>query len=362
MTSDPSESPDQTTPSTRKVRVGLVGCGKIAATHALALSSLAEADWVACCDRDVARATEMAAKYDVPQVFGDAAELFASGLVEAVLVCTPHPAHEAVVVAAANAGIHVLCEKPVATTLGEADRMIDAADNAGTKFGVVFQRRFWPSAQRIRTAIDAGKLGNLTLGDCTVRLWRGPEYFGADPWRGKWASEGGGILMNQAVHSIDHFQWFMGRAVEVYGKYATLRHGDYIDVEDTAVATIVFENGALGVLQASSTFQPAFGFRVAVHGDKGAAVSMWERNEGELGVNDVWSIPGEESLRETWLQEDDGIRGFPQFHQAQIRDFLQAVRDDREPAVTGKEARKSLEIILAIYESSRSGLPVSLPL
>ncbi|MGI8406215.1 MAG: Gfo/Idh/MocA family protein, partial [Thermomicrobiales bacterium] len=166
--------------SESKVRVALVGCGKIAATHALALSSLAEAEWVACCDRDIERAREMAARYNVSHIFGDAEELFASGLIEATLVCTPHPAHEAVVVAAANAGIHVLCEKPIATTLGEADRMIAAADKAGTKFGVIFQRRFWPAAQRIRSAIDAGKLGNLTLGECTVRLWRGPDYFALD--------------------------------------------------------------------------------------------------------------------------------------------------------------------------------------
>ncbi|HEU0164321.1 MAG TPA: Gfo/Idh/MocA family oxidoreductase, partial [Thermomicrobiales bacterium] len=223
--------------SDRKVQIALVGCGKIAQTHAMALSTLEEADWVAVCDRDVERAKEMAAKYNVPNVFSDAAELFASGLVEAALCCTPHPAHEAVVVAAANAGIHVMCEKPIATKIDEADRMIAAADKAGIKFGVIFQRRFWPAAQRIRAAIDDGKLGNITLGLCDVRLWRGPEYFGADPWRGKWATEGGGILMNQAVHSIDHFQWFMGKAVEVYGKFATLRHGAYIDVEDTAVAT-----------------------------------------------------------------------------------------------------------------------------
>lgn len=170
------------------------------------------------------------------------------------------------------------------------------------------------------------------------------------------------MLMNQAVHSIDHFQWFMGRAVEVSGKIATLRHGAYIDVEDTAVATVRFESGALGVINCSSTYQPAFGFRVEVHGDRGAAISYWERNEGELGVNDLWTIPGEEALREQWLAEDDGKMGFPDYHILQIQEFLQALLADREPAVTGKEARKSLEIILAIYESSRTGLPVQLPM
>ncbi len=266
-----------------QVRVALVGCGKIAAIHAKALDALPEADFVACCDREISRAADLAARYGVPHVSDDVVDLFRSGLVDAALVCTPHPAHEAVVVAAAEAGVHVLCEKPIATTLGEADRMIAAADRAGIKFGVIFQRRFWPSVQRIRAAIDAGKIGTPILGECAVRLWRGPDYFAMDPWRGKWATEGGGVLMNQAVHSIDHFQWFMGRAVEVSGRIATLRHGGYIDVEDTAVATVRFESGALGVIQASSTFQPAYGFRVAVNGDSGATISVWERNEGELG-------------------------------------------------------------------------------
>lgn len=346
----------------QRVRMGLIGCGKIAALHALALDTLPQAEFVACCDRDLARAQAMADRYTVPHVFDDVDQLFGGGLIDAALVCTPHPAHEPVVVAAAEAGIHVLCEKPIATTLGEADRMIEATSQAGVKFGVIFQRRFWPAARRIRSAIDAGKIGRITLGECTVRLWRGPEYFALDPWRGKWATEGGGILMNQAVHSIDHFQWFMGRATEVMGRIATLRHGAYIDVEDTAVATVVFENGALGAIQASSTFQPAFGFRVAVHGDNGGAIGIWERHEGELGVNDIWSIPGEEPMRETWLAEDDGVAGFPQFHLLQIEDFLQAIIDDRPPAVTGAEARKSLEIILAIYKSSRTGLPVPLPM
>jgi len=345
-----------------KVRVGLVGCGRIAVTHATALDQLDEAEFVACCDRDVERAKQMAADHNVPNVFGDAAELFASGLIDAALVCTPHPAHEPVVVAAAKAGIHVLCEKPISASLAEADRMIAACKEAGTKFGVIFQRRFWPASQRIRKAIDDGKLGNLTLGECIVRIWRPQEYFESDPWRGKWATEGGGVLMNQAVHSIDHFQWFMGKAVEVTGRYATLKHGAYIDVEDTAVAVVKFENGALGVIEAASTVQPNIGFRVSVHGDTGATVSSWEDPEGALGVNDVWSIPGEESLRETWEAEDKAKPGFPSYHVLQIQEFLQSVQQDRRPAVTGEDARKSLEIILAIYESSRTGLPVKLPM
>ncbi len=154
----------------------------------------------------------------------------------------------------------------------------------------------------------------------------------------------------------------MGPAVEVIGRHATLRHAPYIDVEDTAVAIVVFENGALGMIQAASTFDVNLGFRVAVHGDSGAAVSVWEQPEGRQGVNDVWDIPGETDLRSIWEQEEQGRPGFPEFHVLQIQDFLHAVIDDRPPAVTGADARRSLEIILAIYESSRTGLPVPLPL
>jgi predicted dehydrogenase len=345
-----------------KVRTGLIGCGKIAQTHALALDELAESAWVACCDVDEGRARAMAAKYGVPRVFGDAGAMLGSGTVDAVLVCTPHPAHAPVVVAAAEAGVHVLCEKPISDKLFEADRMVAASERAGITFSVIFQRRWWPSAQRIRRAIDEDKLGQLTLGECVSKLWRSADYFASDPWRGRWATEGGGVLMNQAVHAIDQFQWFMGPAVEVVGRYATLRHGSSIDVEDTAVATVVFASGALGTILGATTIDPGFGFRVTVHGATGATASVWENPEGTQGVNDVWTVPGEESLRAEWAREDAGQPGFPGFHKLQIQDFLQAVRDDRPPAVTGAEAVKSLEIIQAIYESSRTGQPVRLPM
>ena len=347
---------------TRTVRTSLIGCGKIATIHALALNTLEQSDFVACCDLDEARARAIAKKYDVPHVYTDARELLRSGHVDAVLVATPHPAHAAAVLAAAEAGVHVLCEKPIASDLAEADRMIATADRAGIVFGVVFQRRFWPAAQRIRQALDAGRLGTPTLGECSVRLWRSPAYYAADPWRGKWATEGGGVLMNQAVHAIDLFQWFMGQVTEVFGRYATLRHGAHIDVEDTAVATLVFASGGLGVIQAASTVDPGFGFRVALHGSNGATVGVWENPEGDQGINDVWTVPGEASFRAVWEWEEKGKPTFPLFHVLQVQDFLTAILDRRPPAVTGEEGRKSLEIILAIYESSRSGRPVSLPM
>jgi UDP-N-acetyl-2-amino-2-deoxyglucuronate dehydrogenase len=346
--------------TTCRVRTGLIGCGKIAATHAMALNTLPTAEFVACCDQDLHRASALATNYNVPQVFDDAETMLRDAGLEAVLICTPHPAHEPLVVAAAEAGIHVLCEKPISIRVDAADRMIDAAKSAGINFGVIFQRRFWPASQRIRQAIDAGKLGKPTLAECAVRIWRSPEYFASDPWRGKWSTEGGGVLMNQAVHAIDLLQWFMGRPSEVYGHYATYRHGAYIDVEDTAVATVVFESGALGTIQAASTVQPESGFRVSVHGDKGPTVSVWEQVEGQQGINDVWNMPGDEATRAVWESDEKGKPGFPLFHELQIQDFLASVIEKRPPAVTGEDARVSLEIIQAIYESSRTCFPVRL--
>lgn len=346
----------------RKIRIGLIGCGKIGKTHAAALASLEEAEFVACCDADEGRARAMAAQYGVPQVFSDFEALFRSGAVEAVCVCTPHPNHSAVVIAAAAAGVHALCEKPLTIDLDEANRMVEAADKAGIKFGGIFQRRFWPAAQRIRAAIDAGKLGTVTLGECAVRIWRPESYFAQDTWRGQWATEGGGVLMNQAVHAIDLLQWYVGPIREVFGRYNTFMHGAYIDVEDTAVATLVGTSGTLATIQAASTYNPTFGFRVAIHGTSSATASVWERPEGVEGVNDVWTIPGEEAQQHDWQTSAVPGPGFPSFHILQIRDFVQAVRDDRPPAVTGAEAKKALEIILAIYESSRTGRVVTLPL
>jgi predicted dehydrogenase len=345
-----------------KIRTGIIGCGSISKTHAPALRDLEESEFVACCDVDEGRARKLADEFGARHTFSDPGEMLKSGVVDAVVVATPHPAHAPVVVAAAAAGVHVLCEKPISDKLSEAHRMVEAADKAGITFGVVFMRRWWPAAQRIRKAIDDGKLGKLVLAECVSKLWRGPEYFAQDAWRGKWATEGGGVLMNQAVHAIDQFQWFMGPAVEVVGRYAKLRDGDYIDVEDTAVATVVFANGALGTVLGSTTINPGFGFRVTVHGDNGATASVWENPEGQQGVNDIWTIPGEEPLRLEWEKEDAGKPGFPGFHKLQIQDFLRAIQEKRPPAVTGAEGVKSLEIIQAIYESSRTGKAISLPM
>lgn len=349
-----------------KLRIGIVGCGKIAANHARALAALDGVELVGCCDPDLGRAQQFASQYGIAQAVSSAAELFALS-VDAVTICTPHPVHEEGVVAAAKAGVHVLCEKPIAVDLAAADRMIAATEQAGVTFGVLFQRRFWPAAQRIRQAIDDGRIGRPIIGDVTVALHRPSDYYSSDPWRGKWDTDGGGVLMTQAVHQIDMLQWFMGEVVEVSGFIATQKHGEFIETEDTAVATVKFASGAIATINASTVAGQNLGNRVSITGETGATASVLEFPEGTEGVNDVWTVAGEVEYKRPYTTEvlanvpiGEINAALTPFHTLQIQDFAAAILEGREPAVTGREARKSLAIIDAIYESSRTGTVVSL--
>ena len=346
---------------TRKVRTGIIGCGNIARTHAHALATLEESEFTAVCDAERARAQTVADAHRVPHVFTNPREMLQSGLIEAVTICVPHPLHAEMGIMAAQAGVHAIVEKPLTVSLREADAMIAAHRRAGTNLACIFQRRFWPAAQRLRRAIDEGKLGDhLVMGDCIVKWWRSAAYYQADPWRGRWDTEGGGVLVNQAVHAIDMYQWYMGPVDTIYAQMGTFTHE--IEVEDNAVATLRFTSGALGVIQASVSHSPTLWSRITVLGANGAAASVLEQPEGNMARNDIWTIPGEEHLPEQWWAQEQDTRSFPTHHVLQIQDFLRAIVEDREPAVTGAEGRKAVEIILAIYQSARTGEPVRLPL
>jgi len=346
------------------LRLGIIGCGKIAVNHVKALRRIAGVEVVAVADVDRTRAEAFAREHDVPRAHANADAMLAAGL-DAVTVCTPHRAHVDGVVTAARYGVHVLCEKPVAIDLVEADRMIAATARAGVLFGVLFQRRFWPAAARIRRAIDDGRLGEPICGGVLARFNRDAQYY-AEPWRGRWDTEGGGVLMTQAIHHIDLLQWFMGPATRVTGRFANLAHQGVIDVEDTVSAVVEFASGGLATVQAGTSFQPGLGAQVWVSDARGHTASVMEFPEG-IGFTDVWTVPGEEEFAGAY--RPGGTFDIPlatihrhlvPYHTMQIEDFIDAIRTGREPAVTGREAVKSLEIIQAIYESSRTGRTVEL--
>lgn len=346
------------------LRAGVVGCGNVAGNHADAYRDLPGVDLVAVTDVDPGRAAALADRFGGAAVAPE--RLFDLDL-DLVSICTPHPTHEAVVTEAAAHGVHVLCEKPIAIDLDAAARMVAVAESAGVRLGVLFQRRFWPAAQRIRRAIDDGTLGQPFLGHTSVLLHRDPSYYTGTAWRGTWATDGGGVLMTQAVHNVDLLQWFMGEAVEVSAAHTTVVQP--IEVEDTAVATIRFAGGGLATLAASTALTPGLGTRVQVIGRTGAGAGLAEYPEGSEARIDLWSVPGAETVGDPYgggLIAADldlaAINGsLAPFHALQIADFVDAVRTGREPAVTGREAAKSLAILTAVYASAAAGRPVPVP-
>ena len=356
------------------VRTAIVGCGKVGQIHAAALATLSESQFVAVCDADLSRAQSFAARYGV-QPFDSVSQMLGRTGVEAVTICTPHPLHEQPCLEVAAAGVHVLVEKPLAATLPACDAMLTAAHRAGVKLGVVSQRRLFEPVQRMKAAIDAGKIGRPVLGTFAMFSWRDEAYYRSDPWRGKWATEGGGVLVNQSPHQLDLLQWFLGEIDEVSGCWANLNH-PYIEVEDTALAMIRFKSGALGSVVTSLSQRPGIHTKVHVHGASGASVGV-QTDAGATFVagmtsiaqpplNDLWTIPGEEHLLAEFEAEDRRrfatIDATTHYHTLQIQDFLRAIRENRAPLVTGEEGRTVVEMFTAIYRSHEMRRAVKFPL
>jgi predicted dehydrogenase len=357
-----------------RVRTALVGCGKVGHIHAAALKGLAEGELVAVCDASAERARDFAARHGA-RPYADLPALLREARPEAVLVATPHPLHAGPAVQAAAAGAHVLVEKPMAASLADCDAMLAAARKAGTLLGVISQRRLYEPVRRMKAAIDAGKVGRPALGVFVMYSWREPAYYQSDPWRGKWATEGGGVLVNQSPHQLDLLQWFMGPVAEVSGYWANVNH-PAVEVDDTAVAVLRFQNGGLGSIVTSVAQKPGIYTKVHIHGTNGASVGV-ETDRGatfvagvssiaEPALNDLWTIPGEEHLLAEFQAEDRArfaqADATTHYHALQIQDFLRAGREGRSPLVTGEEGRVVVEMFTAIYRSQAERRPVALPL
>jgi predicted dehydrogenase len=342
------------------VGVGIVGCGGIANNHAKGVIDSGKGRLAAFCDTLPERTSDYAERYapDAKQ-YTDSRELCADPNVDAILVCTPHGSHCRILAEAAEAGVHGMCEKPMSNDLRECDKAIEAHKKAGTKLGVIHQRRYYNASQRLRRAIDEGRLGKPILGDIVVKWWRGPDYYARDSWRGRWDTEGGGVLVNQTPHQLDALGWYMGPVEWVHGMWSANK--PYMECEDTAVATVKFRSGGLGMIQVSISQNPNLFARVTIHGDNGKSASIYEHEEGAVFTNDIWTLPGEEDLPQKWAEEDFKTETFQGNHAKQIRDFLEAIKEDREPYVGGEEGRKTVELMVAILLSGRLGETVHFP-
>lgn len=347
-----------------KFGFGIIGCGMIAQFHAKAIADLENATLAACYDMAGERAKQFGEEQGC-QAYDDLDAMLADENVHVVTICSPSGAHLEPAVAAAKAGKHVIVEKPLEITLERCDAIIDACREAGVKLAVIFPSRFHESSQLMKQAIDSGRFGRLTMGDSYVKWFRTQEYYDSGQWRGTWKLDGGGALMNQAIHSVDLLTWLMGPVSEISAHTDTLAH-ERIEVEDTAVATLRFENGALGVIEATTAAFPGWLKKIELHGSKGSAAL-----EEESIVQ--WSFADEtdedEALRQRMKDntETGGGAADPTAighhgHTMLFHDALDAIAEDREPAVNGAEGRRSVEIILAIYQAAEEGKAVSLPL
>jgi predicted dehydrogenase len=355
-----------------RLKTALIGCGKVGRMHAQALSRLAESQFVAVCDADRARAEAFATEFG-SRPFHDVDAMLAACSPHAVLIATPHPLHAEPTMRAAAAGAHVLVEKPLAATLADCDAMIAAARSSGTTLSVISQRRWYEPVERMKAAIDAGKIGRPILGVFTMYSWRDAAYYRSDPWRGRWATEGGGVLVNQSSHHLDLLQWFMGDVEEVSGYWANLNHPE-VEVDDTAVAILRFRGGGLGSIVTSISQKPGLFTTVHIHGSNGASVGV-ETDRGatfiagmtgilEPPLNDVWTIPGEKSYLASFQAADrkrfGDVDAIHHYHALQIQDFLRSILESRPPRVTAEDGRRVVALFTAIYESQRQRRPIAL--
>ncbi|MCJ8012032.1 Gfo/Idh/MocA family oxidoreductase [Paenibacillus sp. KQZ6P-2] len=341
---------------TKRMRFAIVGAGVISPFHARAIISHPEAELTAIVDEVPEKAEAFSKEYGSPPVYATLEQMLKEGEVDAVCVCVPSGLHRHVTVAAARAGKHVLCEKPLGITAKDMDEMIEACRAHNVKLATVFQKRTTEEAILTKKAVEEGKLGRLVLGDAYLKYFRSREYYKSAGWRGTWALDGGGALMNQGVHGVDIIRWLMGDVESVFSYASPLIHD--IEVEDTAVAVLKYTNGAYGVIQGTTTVNPGQEARFEIHGEHGSIIygdsgfKLWKTLDGD-------EAPGSIQHRTADGTDDPHVIS-ADGHYILVDDLIQAVRENREPLISGDEARKSVDLILAIYESAQTGREVRL--
>ena len=339
------------------VRFALIGAGMISELHAKVISEMADAELVAIYSHDLERAKGLTDKYG-GEPTTDFEGLIARDDVDAVSVCTASGEHALYGIPAAQAGIHVMVEKPIDIFLEKADALIDACVENNVKLGVIFQLRFLDISQEVKQALADGVLGTLVMADCYMKFYRPQDYYDNSRWKGTLALDGGGALINQGVHGLDLLLYLAGDIASVKA-YAGVRAHENIEVEDTCVAAVKYKSGALGVIQATTSVHPDFQQRIELHGTEGTIIVE--------GTEDLWIEHWEtfkDGKRETESKTievsgahavlEEGGEG----HQRQLEDFVAAIHNNTEPLVNGAEGRRSLAVVRAVYESAASGREV----
>ncbi|HBK69090.1 MAG TPA: oxidoreductase [Firmicutes bacterium] len=346
----------------QKMRLAVIGCGAIGKVHAKAITGLDEAQLVAVSDLRPENATKLAAEFGC-NAYTDYRQMFEKEKPDLVSVCTPSGTRMDICRAAADAGVNLLVEKPLDISVERMKKILQTAEAAGIKLGCVFQLRFMPVFSSLKRAITENRFGRLIIGNAATICYRSEDYYKNGGWRGTKAQDGGGALMNQGIHNVDLLLWLMGDAKSVYAYADHLTHD--IEVEDTVTAAVEFVNGAVGTIQATTSVYHGINKKLEIFGTDGAAIIMgedpvmWKFNEPLEG--DLSFLQGKESEQKGLSPTSPLIEDVSE-HQQQILDMINAIREDRQPAVPGIEGQKAVELVLAIYKSAETGKKVNLPL
>jgi predicted dehydrogenase len=343
----------------------LIGCGMVGHHHITAIGDVRGARLVAICDVAEANARRFGEANRVPWYTDYREMLRKEPAIDIVNVCTPSGLHLEPALACIRAGKHVIVEKPLEITLARCDKLIRAAEEAGVQLGTIFPSRYGDAARELRKAIDQRRFGRLTLGSAIVPWWRTQDYYDSGGWRGTWALDGGGALMNQSIHAVDLIQWYMGPAEAVTAIAGCLAH-ERIEVEDCAILAVEWANGAFGTILGTTAAWPGSYKRVEISGTDGTAIMA------EDSILQTWefrrSRARDKKLRAELAETGHGTGASdpmafsPENHRRQLADFCKSLDRGAPPLVDGHEGRKSVEIILAAYKSAETGRRVELPL
>ena len=337
------------------IRFAIIGAGNIADFHARAIALVPQAELVAVHSRRAQPGQTFAQKYNA-QYVADYAALLARPDIDAICIATPSGTHADLGVAAARAGKHVLTEKPLDITPARVDALVEACAQNNVQLGGIFQARFGPGARALKAAVDAGRFGQLAWASAYVPWFRNADYYASAGWRGTWDLDGGGALMNQSIHAIDMILWLAGDWEEVSARCTNALHKG-LEVEDTAMAWVKFKSGALGVIQGSTACYPGEPKCVELKGSSGSATlvddrpTLWQFEEQQPQDNEAraW-VNGAQIGGGASDPTAISVEG----HRAQIEDFAAAITENREPAIPGRDGRRAVELICAIYRSSQT--------
>jgi len=357
------------------LRIGVIGLGAIGPSHIFAIDQTEGCEVTAVCDVRADAAAEAGKKHGVPH-FTSTGAMLEADLVDAVTLCTPSGYHLEAALQAIEAGKHILIEKPLEITTERVDRIAKAAADRGVKLAGVYQSRFCPVVRRVKQLVDGGLLGEIYSGSAYTKYYRTQEYYDSGGWRGTWKLDGGGCLMNQGIHLLDLYVWFMGDAEEVMARTETKGRNN-VEVETLALAVVKFASGASGVLEGTTLAYPGLGTRLEIFGSRGTVALT----KGKVLRMDLVDPTPEEAAARDELEEQrkqleerqakapkkkvapgTAVPNVDMGHAPIVEDFVDAIRNDRNPFVTGEDARCAVALISAVYESGRhNGKPTALP-